>query len=84
MRQAITDILISWQVEDYIRTRNLVDIFIKWKNNILHGQYTSGMRLKILQPKHKRLFSSRLNQKYRIICRIEWNVCKIVAIDDHQ
>ncbi len=84
VRKPITDILISPSVEEYIYSRNLLESFIKRKNKVLNGQYASGIRLKILQPKHKRLFSSRLNKKYRIICVMEWSICKVLAIDDHQ
>ncbi len=79
----IKEIIIADDLLDYLEKRKLDKQYKKAKKYILNWLYNK-VRLKLREPKKKGIYYFRINDQYRCLCIIDWNILKIFDIDNHQ
>ena len=79
----IEKVIISDDLIGFIEKRNLENQYKKVKNYILKWLFRQ-VNLKLRKPKKDKIYYFRLNNQYRAICKIEWDILKIFDIDNHQ
>ena len=55
------------ELREYLRRRGLTRKFIKQKRLFEKDVFHSSLRMELLEPKRMRIWSFRLNRKYRAI-----------------
>jgi len=76
-------ILIAEDLIDFLEKRGLWKQYKKVKNFLLEWHF-SLIKFKLRKPKHDKIYSFRINDKYRVFWKVEWDLFKVVDISDHQ
>ena len=68
----------------YIKTRGLAKKFEKQSSLFISNINHPSLETELLEPKHLRIFSFRLDRKYRAIFIFrDWETIEIVDINNH-
>jgi len=71
-------------IVEYLQKRNLVKQWEKRKYLFEQNPKLSGLNTELLEPKHLKLYSFRLTQKYRVIFVYVGNQeIEVIDINDH-
>ena len=68
---------------EYLKVHELEKKFLKSKKLFEQDPYHPSLNLEILEPKHLRIFSFRIDIKYRVIFIIIGNEAEIITITNH-
>ena len=79
----ISKVLIAPKALEYIQKRQLEKQYLKAKKYILWW-YISSTSLKLREPKSDEIWYFRINKQYRALCKLEWDILYVLAIDNHQ
>ena len=79
----LEQVLIAEDLIDFLEKRWLEKQYQKAKTFLLKW-YFSLIKFKLRQPKQDKIYSFRINKQYRVFWIIEWNVFKVVDVNDHQ
>jgi len=72
------------EIKNYLRKRNLVKKFEKQKRIFETSPFCSSLKTKLLEPKKMRIWSFRVNRKYRAIFIFhKKDVVEIIDINNH-
>lgn len=71
-------------IEDYINKHNLQKKFLKQLNLLLTDISYPSLEVELLEPKHLKIWSFRVDKKYRAIF-IFWgdNVIEVLDVNNH-
>jgi plasmid maintenance system killer protein len=67
----------------FLNKRGLIKLYVKVKTKLESGD-TQSTRFKLKKPKHRGIYSFRINKQYRAIGVFRENIFVVYAIDDHQ
>ncbi|OHA27329.1 MAG: hypothetical protein A3C06_00560 [Candidatus Taylorbacteria bacterium RIFCSPHIGHO2_02_FULL_46_13] len=68
----------------YLRTRKLERKFDKQKRLLEENPFHPGLHVELLHPKHLRLFSFRIDKKYRaIFIFIDQETIEVIDVNNH-
>ncbi|OGJ51331.1 hypothetical protein A2335_04920 [Candidatus Peregrinibacteria bacterium RIFOXYB2_FULL_32_7] len=70
------------KIAKFIKSRNLTSQYKKAKIYLEEG-FFDAVRLKLREPKNKKIYYFRINKQYRALCVIVNNELRIFEIDDH-
>lgn len=68
---------------DYLKIHSLEKKFNKSQKLIEHNIYHPSLNVEILEPKHLKLYSFRLDKKYRAIFVVRDGQIQIVSFTNH-
>jgi len=68
---------------EYLKVHKLEKKFLKSKKLFEQDPYHPSLNLEILEPKHLRIYSFRIDIKYRVIFIIIGNEAEIITITNH-
>jgi plasmid maintenance system killer protein len=72
------------KLRDYLRQRNLEKKFTKQRNLFEANIFHPGLETELLEPKHLRLWSFRIDRKYRAIFIFrDKRTVEIIDVNDH-
>lgn len=78
-------IYVSEKAYKFLIKRELLDQFIKSKNNILAGKISWWTKFSIKEPKHEWVWYFRINKQYRALCKFDQtDILFVTEIDKHQ
>lgn len=70
-------------LSEFLKSRNLQKKYAKQILIFESNPYHPSLKLEVLEPKHLRIYSFRLDRKYRVIFIITDNQAEIIAITNH-
>jgi len=71
------------KLSEYLKFHNLQKSFDKQVLVFETNPHHPSLKLEVLEPKHLRIYSFRLNRKYRVIFIITNNEAEIITITNH-
>ena len=72
------------ELELYLKKMKLKDKFIKQKRLFEQNPLHSSLNTELMEPRHLRIWSFRINRKYRAIFIFhERNIVEIIDINNH-
>ncbi|MBU4331522.1 type II toxin-antitoxin system RelE/ParE family toxin [Patescibacteria group bacterium] len=72
------------EINNYLRKRNLIKKFEKQKKIFEINSFRSSLKTELLKPKKMRIWSFRVNRKYRAIFIFrKKNVIEIIDVNNH-
>ncbi|HCM43338.1 MAG: hypothetical protein UY39_C0028G0003 [Candidatus Kaiserbacteria bacterium GW2011_GWC2_49_12] len=72
------------EIEEYLKKRNLAKKFQKQKKLLEENIYHPGLNVELLEPRHLRIFSFRVDRKYRaIFIFTARDTIEIVDVNNH-
>lgn len=77
-------IAINPEIEDYLKKRGLEKKFEKQKRFFEENPFHSSLRTELLEPRKMRIWSFRVNHRYRAIFIFrERDIVEIIDVNDH-
>ncbi len=72
------------EIEKYLKLRNIEKKFEKQINLFKKNPFHPGLRTELLEPRKMRIWSFRINRKYRALFIFsEKDVVEIIDVNDH-
>ncbi|KKW08742.1 MAG: hypothetical protein UY44_C0007G0004 [Candidatus Kaiserbacteria bacterium GW2011_GWA2_49_19] len=72
------------ELEEYLKRRNLSAKFNKQKKLFEHNLFHPSLNVELLEPKHLRIFSFRIDKKYRaIFSYTNRDTVEVIDINNH-
>ena len=71
------------ELERYLKKHQLIKKFQKTKILFEQDTYHPSLKVEILEPKHLKIYSFRLDKKYRAIFIVVDNKAEIITISNH-
>ena len=72
------------EIREYLKKRGLEEKFKKQKTLFEKNPFYHSLRTELLEPKRMRIWSFRLNRKYRVIFIFrERDLVEIIDVNDH-
>lgn len=72
------------ELEKYLKKHGLCAKFSKQKNLLENNLFHPGLNLELLEPKHLRIFSFRIDKKYRaIFIFTNHDTVEVIDINNH-
>ena len=67
----------------YLKKRKLENKFTKQLRLLLTNYRHPSLHTEVLEPKHLKIYSFRIEKKYRVIFIIKDSIVEIIDINDH-
>lgn len=72
------------EIEEYLKKRNLEKKFAKQKKLFEENPFYPGLKTELLKPREMRIWSFRIDRKYRAIFLFrEKNIAEVIDVNDH-
>jgi len=71
------------EVQDYIKNHQLIKKFEKAKRLFEQDENHPSLNVEVLEPKHLKIYSFRLDRKYRVIFIVVNGEAEVITVTNH-
>jgi Txe/YoeB family toxin of Txe-Axe toxin-antitoxin module len=71
------------EVQQYIKDHQLIKKFEKAKTLFEQDEHHPSLNVEVLEPKHLKIYSFRLDRKYRVIFIVVNGEAEVITVTNH-